>query len=227
MKNRKTDQSQQKRVFVCLVWRAITSNLWPVSSDLWHWPSGSYREAGVGWSLVWQTADEGWSPAEFMTPKWERVTTVPCPCPHFYHHSSGVGVFLSQLGVSRERRSSRCRWGGGHVALCDRPFDIRLLYIWGILFIWNIIVKPLTGFIMQIPQLPDYQVFSENVGKYHFWIWKSEISYNILLINVPCKQCAKFNPSFLQLYLFPYNLKTMFQIHIRFKVFLFVNGTLQ
>lgn len=51
MKNRRKGQSQQKCVFVCLVWRAITSGLWPVGSRLWHWPSGGYKE--VGWGGAW------------------------------------------------------------------------------------------------------------------------------------------------------------------------------
>lgn len=104
-------------VCVCLVQRTITSNLWPVSSDLWHWPTGGYREAGVGCSLAWQTADEGWSLAEFMTLKWERVTVVPCPCPLFYRHSNGDGRFRHSWASAEG--SSRCRGKGkGDIWLC-------------------------------------------------------------------------------------------------------------
>lgn len=164
-------------VCVCLVQRTITSNLWPVSSDLWHWPTGGYREAGVGCSLAWQTADEGWSLAEFMTLKWERVTVVPCPCPLFYRHSNGDGRFRHSWASAEG--SSRCRGKGkGDIWLCVTDPLIFSSFIFGVeIFIWKIIAKSLTGFIMQIPQLPDHQVFSENVGKCYSWMWGFEISH--------------------------------------------------
>lgn len=128
MYDRRTGQPQRKRVFVCLLWRAITSNLWPVSFHLWHWTSGSYREAGVGWSLAWQTADERWSPAEFMTPNENGWPSSHAPAPTFTTAAVGLVVFVT---AGSQQRETKFKVLGGHVALCDGPFDIHLLYIWG------------------------------------------------------------------------------------------------
>lgn len=54
---------------------------------------------------------------------------------------------------------------------------------------------------MQIPQLPDHQDFSENVGNIIFEC--ERLSHKVLLISVPCKKHAERKPYFLQLYLYP------------------------
>lgn len=50
------------------------------------------------------------------------------PAPTFTTTAVGLVVFLT---AGSQQRVTKFKVPGGHVALCDRPFDIHSLYIWG------------------------------------------------------------------------------------------------
>lgn len=104
--------------YLCNVRPPLASDLSFLTSDIDPAAAGESGRSrvGEGRSLAWQTADEGWSQAEFMTPKWERKKAPPCLNPHTHTSLFSRGVSCSRhswwSGIGR--RSSR--WGG--MGLC-------------------------------------------------------------------------------------------------------------